>query len=1220
MKQLKLSITSIFMLVIISFAATAQTKFDVAWQHISSTKAKYGLTDADLVEAHVTSMYTSKHNGITHIYMQQRHQGIDVENAFININIDKKNKVVTYGNSFVANLATKITGAATLSPVQAAEKLLTSLGKTPTQLLFSQQQVSLPATTNKKHLLGTGGVAFEPISAKLTYMPTEDGKVQLSYEIDFYTKDQQNYWRAKVGANDGKIIDRRDMVLTCAFGPAAESDLSGKMDFSIAAEMLRTQNTKRGYAKSYKVFSPELYQQAQPKALVAQAAFTQGTYRVYKIGVESPTFGVRELVTNVVDVESSPLGWHDDGFLPLEYPTTKGNNVWAYWDTIGVGVEAGLSPVSTTFNFDYPVDLTKQPQTYTDAAVTNLFYWNNLMHDVLYHYGFTEPAGNLQFSNFTSEGADRDFVLAQAQDGAGLNNANQLTLADGIPARMQMYLWKSSPIAKNLKVNSPASIAGLYDGVEAAFTRSLNETGVTGKLVLADPELGCGPNPTGEPLPIPTLPDPVPTVFVPARFNNTAAITGNIAVVKRGSCSFVEKVSNAQLSGATAVIVINNSAAAPISMGGGQTNALITMIPAIMISQADGDKLLAAMAAGDVNVTLSSPGGPLVLRDGDFDNTIIAHEYGHSVSIRLTGGPNTSCLSGSQQAGEGWSDFFGLYMTAAPGQTRTTARGLATYVVSQPPTGGGIRPRPYTTDMGVNEYTYAMMGRPEITVPHGVGFMFATVLWEMYWNLVDKYGYDDDKYFGKGGNNIALQLVMDGLKLQPCAPNFITSRDAIIAADIANNNGANLREIWTAFAKRGLGFSAKAGNLVDNEEAFDLPPDLVAGGSLTVKLDATPNPVVKGADVTYNVTVTNSTLNPIQAIEVNSTLDQGLNVVNSSISDGGQFSNGKVRFPFLTINPSTTKVLSFRATANTTEATTVKFLDNVESGGSKWTVGQVTIPGTPATTTGNWSIVSTKAKSGTKSWFMPDPDGFSNATLTLTNPITVVPNMKLSFWHFYNTEEGFDGGVVEISTNGTVWTDLGPNFTQNGYNGEIPAENASPIQGPAYTGSSGGFIQTIADLNSFAGQNIRIRYRFASDVLSAGEGWYVDDMFFYVEPVVELNARVNLTAGQITGTDSTKVLVTDVPTSVNDRRASAYEFRMFPNPTTDGLFTLMFNKNASSINEIEISNMFGQSVMKLDPTIINGQIRIDASTLPKGIYTITMKGKEGIRTERLIIQ
>ena len=78
-------------------------------------------------------------------------------------------------------------------------------------------------------------------------------------------------------------------------------------------------------------------------------------------------------------------------------------------------------------------------------------------------------------------------------------------------------------------------------------------------------------------------------------------------------------------------------------------------------------------------------------------------------------------------------------------------------------------------------------------------------------------------------NNLALQLVVDGCKLQPSKPNFIQARDAILQADLANNSGRNQFAIWQAFARRGLGLSATAGTTVNDNlvtAAFDVPDSL----------------------------------------------------------------------------------------------------------------------------------------------------------------------------------------------------------------------------------------------------------------------------------------------------------------------------------------------------------------------------------------------------------
>lgn len=569
------------------------------------------------------------------------------------------------------------------------------------------------------------------------------------------------------------------------------------------------------------------------------ADLTSNYYNVYPLTTESPSHGPRVFVgTDAADKVASPKGWH---YTPLgNMTTTRGNNVYAYEDPNSTNpfptpannfAVPNYSPNGgSELKFDFPIDFTKQPDTYKDAAITNLFYWNNLIHDVWYQYGFDEVSGNFQFDNLGKGGLGNDFVRAEAQDaritsaqGPQRNNANFGTPVDGQLPRMQMYLWNGIPDRNLFRVTSPSSIAGAYQAVQATFSKQLTPTPVTGELVLAvapvttptgKGEEGCG------------------------AFTNAAAISGNIAVVYRGTCGFADKVQNAQIAGAIAVVVINNAPGAPIAMGGTPTlpQPAIT-IPAVMISQADGAAIRSLLDAQTaVTVALKNDGsGPEI--DGDFDNGIIAHEYGHGISNRLTGGPSTvSCLPSAilvnnvavstEQMGEGWSDWIGLMMTIKPGDTPEKVRGIGTYASGQPTTGRGIRPAPYSTDFSVNNFTYAATNNPVISAPHGVGFVWSTMLWDMTWDLIKQYGYDADLYNGKGGNNIAMQLVIEGMKLQVCRPGFVDGRDAILLADKLAG-GANQELIWRAFAKRGLGFSASQGSSLsrlDQVEAFDLPP------------------------------------------------------------------------------------------------------------------------------------------------------------------------------------------------------------------------------------------------------------------------------------------------------------------------------------------------------------------------------------------------------------
>ena len=246
-------------------------------------------------------------------------------------------------------------------------------------------------------------------------------------------------------------------------------------------------------------------------------------------------------------------------------------------------------------------------------------------------------------------------------------------------------------------------------------------------------------------------------------------------------------------------------------------------IVAVMVTQANGNTFKANLP---VNGTIKKVG---IDRDSDLDNGVIAHEYTHRISNRLTGGPaNVDCLDNAEEGGEGWSDFVALVLTAKPGQTGTTSRPIGEYVNFT----GGIRPTPYTTDLSVNPSHYdSIKTNGEV---HFTGYVWASMLWEVYWNLVNNHGFNPNLYdpATSGGNNLALQLVIDGMKLQPCSPGFVDARNAILLADMDRTNGANQCAIWQGFAKRGLGALANQGSsnsTTDGTEDFTVPAGVCPG-------------------------------------------------------------------------------------------------------------------------------------------------------------------------------------------------------------------------------------------------------------------------------------------------------------------------------------------------------------------------------------------------------
>jgi len=125
------------------------------------------------------------------------------------------------------------------------------------------------------------------------------------------------------------------------------------------------------------------------------------------------------------------------------------------------------------------------------------------------------------------------------------------------------------------------------------------------------------------------------------------------------------------------------------------------------------------------------------------------------------------------------------------------------------------------------------------------------------------HGYNPNVYesWNTGGNNLAIQLVIDGMKLQPCSPGFINGRDAILQADMNLTGGANQCHIWKAFAKRGLGFSATQGSntsVTDGTEAFDLPASCETVTTNT-SLSVNPATGTQGGTVNLSATLTDGT-------------------------------------------------------------------------------------------------------------------------------------------------------------------------------------------------------------------------------------------------------------------------------------------------------------------------------------------------------------------------
>jgi extracellular elastinolytic metalloproteinase len=1037
-----------------------------ALELIKANASKEGLSEDDLQNMTVANAYYNNLSGTVMAYVQQTYKGIAVYNG-IQVFAFKNGMLVSQSGqriSKIANKVTEVNGVPVISSTDALRTAASHLNKTITQYITPLDVLE----NGRKMVFPALDIAQENITVELLWVPADSGRVKLGWQVQVAPKGSVDHWLIRVDALNSKILGKDNFMVSCNF----------ESKHNHAADCVEV----KSFAANAIV--------PQVQTIKSVNAITSATYRVSPFPAESPQHpgGAIALRTNPwllasVGNNATTLKWHNDG--TTDYPNTRGNNVYAQEDRDNSNSTFGATAPSSTpdpsLTFDFPFN-SAQPQSIVsqNTAITNLFYWNNIIHDITYQYGFDEVSGNFQANNLSRGGLGNDYVIADAQDAGGTNNANFSTPNDGSRPRMQMYLWNSRSNGA-MYVNSPTSLIGYKYAAESNFVTNIPaNTTPANKLAKTGPVTGNVVIYNDSDIPTNHL-----ACVTPA---NIAALNGKIALIDRGgTCNFIDKVRNAQFYGAIAVIVVNNVSGTPIVMGSNY-DATVN-IPALMISMEDGAAIRSTLATQTVNVTLS----PF---DGDMDNGIMVHEYGHGVSNRLTGGPaNSSCLQNAEQMGEGWSDYLALMITTnwatATVNDGGNARGIGTYVVGQPVNSGGIRQYPYSTNMTTNPWTYAMLATGTYGgESHYVGEIWCTALWHMTWNIIQQDNLINTNLYNAnalGGNSAAFKLVMMGMKLQPCSPGFIDGRNAILKADTILFNGKYSCAIWNAFAQRGMGAYASQGSsasYTDQLPDFSTP----SSANMTKKVDKAI--AAMNEELTYSFKVT-AQCGPIASYKVIDTLPSNTTYVAGS---GGVYNatDRTVTFSNINLNASASQTFTFKAKVNTgTYTATVQHINE--------TIANASMPSSWASTSSTstqWVVSASQNYSSPYAFYCQELATASLQTLTTTSAYSLTNISTLSFYHNYNSESGFDGGVVEISTdNGANWIDLGPYMKVNGYNSLIAADAATAlINRQAFSGTSGGFIQTVINLTAFKGATAKFRFRFASDNGTGGSGWYVDNI------------------------------------------------------------------------------------------------------------------------------
>ncbi len=1187
MKRLSLSLACICVASLISAQSLNVDAKAIAIDHLRIQHAALGLDQSDISSLRVTDMYTSKHNSVTHIYFVQQYSGVDIAQGTYGAHI-QDGRVFFAGDRLVQHIATKITSTkAELSAEQAVSKALIELGSAIRGPLSVKKRVDV-----NQFIFDRGAHALQDFPVRLAYIESNDHLV-LAWEVTMEPASSGDLWSVSVDAGNGEIVAKQRLTIQCAF-------------------------PEHYLANPHSCFDHEVSAESQEIISTTMLAGDGAQYNVVAIPDESPNHGPRKIVVDPADIDASPQGWHDtDGDAGAEYTITRGNNVHAFLDRNGDNNVDAATSGGSGLVFDFAYDHSMEPNAYQHAAATNLFYMNNIMHDFTYQYGFDEFSGNFQESNHSGLGVGGDYVVAQAQYGADLadpplNNASFSTPGDGGSGRMRMYLWSTTAGNRFLRVESPSEVSGTYQTSTTStdWGAAITAVPLTGEVVIVND--GSGNATQG-----------CNTLV------NAAQVDGKIALIDRGNCEFGRKALRAQTAGAIGFIICNFEEGYT-NMGAGADGSQVT-IPGVFLSYSDCQKIRVYAGSGLIVsfVNEAAGTGPLQ-RDGSLDNSIIAHEYGHGVSNRLTGGPTSSgCLTNydwsddgttndGEQMGEGWSDFLALVTTVRPGDTKDTPRGMATYAQGQDTTGVGLRSYAYSTNMLINPLTYddiAFQSRE-----HGVGTVWCTILWDMYWKFVEQYGYDPDLYRGTGGNNIAIQLVMDGMKLQVCNPGLVDGRDAILAADMALTGGTNQLLLWEVFARRGLGYSADQGEhrfRRDNSEAFDVSPLLIK--ELKIEKHMTPF-IERGETIDVELLGINHRQSTETGVVVTDIIPDGATVIAGSANHAFVLQGDMIIFEVGNIASGDTAKITYRISTDPNLFSERYFKDDVE-GDFFW---DAVIEDWPVLL---WTPQEFIVNSGNLAWGVEDIDTTADQNIVLVEPVSL-PGTRpaLIFYQNYDTERFFDAGIVQVSDDGGLsWDTPGADKIIRGdYTGKVQFTLFAIPRIKAWHGKSDGFVQTVIDLSEYAGKEVLIRFRFASDGEISGVGWFIDDI--ELVDLFNYNSEACITsekgdAACAEDVNGGTIVASDITSATIDASAASFDLNVFPNPSRN-FVTIDITSEHAQHAEITMVNNAGQQIWSERAVLPVGAYShsVDTRNLPEGFYFIRVQGERDQAIKKIVVQ
>jgi len=313
------------------------------------------------------SRYSTKHNGVTHMAFRQMIHGIECENCDAVVNINSFGQVINIGHSAVkadAALRAEHYDNATVAPLDAVRAFVAFAGLMPTSRAAVEPAATLSGVRGMSHSFSFKGTPLgdatsmnEDVTAQLVYAQDGNKQPALAWRVTLFSEAPRyaQYVAHMTATGDSTPLAINDLVDW--FANTNANDLEGE------------------------------------------------EYFVYDIPRLDPIDGERAIGRDIDD-RLSPLRWHDMG-NGRTFTDTRGNNVYSQenWNGDATWLPNYRPDGGTRLRFNFPIDFTIQPRQYADAAITNLHFWNNIIHDIFYQHGFMSCQATFKKTTWAGEAA-----------------------------------------------------------------------------------------------------------------------------------------------------------------------------------------------------------------------------------------------------------------------------------------------------------------------------------------------------------------------------------------------------------------------------------------------------------------------------------------------------------------------------------------------------------------------------------------------------------------------------------------------------------------------------------------------------------------------------------------------------------------------------------------------------------------------------------------------